>query len=142
MENGFMPNKELAEQLHKPIIRKFEKRKVQSSLRSGTTSEITPFSREYFFTPLWRTIKNSSRAGSGREDRADREKDKSNYTQFPPFPSKVRRDKWLAQIFRKDLTDRILEKTRIKTMLSASPSSVFSHKVHNIRFEKQIRILS
>ena len=29
MENGFMPNKELAEQLHKPIIRKFEKRKVQ-----------------------------------------------------------------------------------------------------------------
>ena len=29
MENGFMSNKELAEQLHKPIIRKFEKRNVQ-----------------------------------------------------------------------------------------------------------------
>ena len=27
-------------------------------------------------------------------------------------------------------------------MLSASPSSGFSHKVHNVRFEKQIRILS
>ena len=65
------------------------------------------FSRECFFTPLCRTIKNSSRAGSGREDRlekiitnwkrnknlkmlsfcvvfncsnrGDREKDKSNY---------------------------------------------------------------
>ena len=62
-----------------------------------------------FFTPLWRTIKNSGQAGSGQEDRlgkiikkrknknlkmqsfcavlncsnrADREKDKSNY-RFP-----------------------------------------------------------
>ena len=26
-----MPNKELAEELHKPIIRKFEKRKVHST---------------------------------------------------------------------------------------------------------------
>ena len=53
--------------------------------------------------------------------------------------SKVRREeKWLAQIFRKDLTDTKLERTRtrIKTMLSASPSSGFSHKV------KQKRILS
>ena len=72
-------------------------------------SQITPFSRECCFTPLWRTIKNSGQAGSGREDRlekiikerkrnnlkmpcfcgvfncsnrADREKDKSNY-RFP-----------------------------------------------------------
>ena len=67
MENGFMPNKELAEQLHKPIIRKFEKRKVQSSLRSDTTSEITPFSREYFFTPLWRTIKTAAEQEAGEK---------------------------------------------------------------------------
>ena len=33
-------------------------------------------------------------------------------------------------------------KTRIKIVLSASPSQVFPHKVYNIRFEKQIRILS
>ena len=40
--------------------------------------------------------------------------------------------------------DTKLERTkrRIKLMLSASPSSVFSHKVHKIRFEKQVRILS
>ena len=30
----------------------------------------------------------------------------------------------------------------MKMMLSTSPLLVFSHKVHNIRFEKQIRILS
>ena len=29
------------------------------------------------------------------------------------------------------------QKKRIKLMLSASLSSVFSHKVHNIRFENQ-----
>ena len=74
------------------------------------TSEITPFSRECFFTSLWRTIKNSGQAGSGQEDRlkkiikkrkrnknlklpsfcavfncsnrADKEKDESNY-RFP-----------------------------------------------------------
>ena len=34
--------------------------------------------------------------------------------------SKVRREKSLAQIFRKDLTERKLEKTRMKIMLSAS----------------------
>ena len=39
--------------------------------------------------------------------------------------SKVRREKWLVQIFRRDLTERQLERTRIKIMLSASPSSVF-----------------
>ena len=39
-------------------------------LRSDTASQITPLSREsFFFTPLWRTIKNSRRARSGREDR-------------------------------------------------------------------------
>ena len=56
--------------------------------------------------------------------------------------SKVRREKWLAQVFSKDLTERKLERARMKIMLSASPSSVFSHKVHNVRFEKQICILS
>ena len=84
-------------------------------------------------------------------NRADREKNKSNY-RFPSIVknngkeglklSKVRREKWLAQIFRKDLTERKLERTRMKIMLSASPSLFFSHKVDNIRFEKQIRILS
>ena len=69
----------------------------------------------------------------------------------------VRREKWLNQIFRKDLTERKLkneriimkiiwnnknERIRMKIMLSASPSSVFSHKVHSIRFEKQTCILS
>ena len=56
--------------------------------------------------------------------------------------TKVRKEKSLAQIFRKDLTERMLERTRIKIMLSASPSSVFSDKVQSIRFEKQKRILS
>ena len=32
-------------------------------------------------------------------------------------------------------------KTRINIMLSVSLSSVFPHKVHNIRFGKQIRVL-
>ena len=41
-----------------------------------------------------------------------------------------------AQIFREDLIERILERTRMKIILSASPSSVFSHKVYNVRFEK------
>ena len=40
-------------------------------------------------------------------------------------PSKVRRGKWLAQIFRKDLTERKLERTQMKIMLSASLSSFF-----------------
>ena len=54
---------------------------------------------------------------------ADIEKDKSNY-RFPSFVknnnkdglklSKVRRKKWLAQIFRKDLTERKLERTRTR----------------------------
>ena len=76
-------------------------------------------------------------------NRADREKDKSNY-HFPSIVknnrkeglklSKVRREKWLAQIFRKYLTERKLERTQMKIMLSTSPLLVFSHKAHNIRF--------
>ena len=40
-------------------------------LRSDTASQITPLSRECFFTPLRRTIKNSGRSGNGREDRLE-----------------------------------------------------------------------
>ena len=84
---------------------------------------------------------------------ADWQKDKSIH-RFPSIVKnndkeglnllKVRKEKWLAQIFKKYFTERKLGRawTRIKTMLSAFPSSVFSHKVHNIKFEKQIRILS
>ena len=73
---------------------------------------------------------------------ADREKDKSNY-RFSSIVknnnkeslklSKMRRGKWLAQIFRKDLTERKLERTRtrIKIMLSVSSSSVSLHKLTN-----------
>ena len=58
--------------------------------------------------------------------------------------SKVRRGKWLAQTFRKVLTEKKLvrKRSRIKIMISASISSIFSHRVHNIRFEKEIPILS
>ena len=69
-------------------------------------------------------------------NRADREKDKSNY-RFPSIVknngkrglklSKVKREKSLDQIFKKDLTERKLERT-MKIMLSASSLSVFSHK--------------
>ena len=48
----------------------------------------------------------------------------------------------LAQIFRKDLSQGKLEKTRIKLLLSASPSLFFSHRVQNIRFERQIHIVN
>ena len=75
-------------------------------------------------------------------NRADKEKDKS----CCHFPSIVKNNdkKGLKLSKVKDLTETELERTRtrIKIMLSASPSSVFSHKVHNIRFEKQIRILT
>ena len=78
-------------------------------------------------------------------NRADREKNKPNY-RFPSIVKnngkeglsllKVRREKLLlAQIFRKDLSERKVEETRMKIMLIASPSLFFSHKVHNIRFE-------
>ena len=46
--------------------------KIESILRSNTASQITPFSRECFFMPLWKTIKNSDRTGSGREDRLEK----------------------------------------------------------------------
>ena len=55
---------------------------------------------------------------SNCSNRADREKDKSNY-RFPSIVknngkeglklSNMRREKWLAQIFRKDLTERKLQ---------------------------------
>ena len=76
-------------------------------------------------------------------NRADREKCNFNYC-FPSIVknndkevlkfSKMRREEWSAQIFRKYLTEKKLERTRtrIKNFLSASPSSVFSHKVHSI----------
>ena len=74
---------------------------------------------------------------------ADRGKDKCNY-QFPLIVknnrkedlklSKVVKEKWSAQIFREDLTERKPERTQMKIMLSALPSLVFSHKAHNIRF--------
>ena len=70
-------------------------------------------------------------------NRADREKSKSN-DRFPSIVenngeeglklSKVRGEKWLAQIqiSRKDLTEKKLERTRMKIMLSATqnPHSV------------------
>ena len=66
---------------------------------------------------------------------ADTEKNKSNY-RFPSIVknnrkegltfSKVGREKSLAQIFRKDLTEKKLEKTRMKIMLFASPLLFFS----------------
>ena len=66
---------------------------------------------------------------------ADKDKDRSNY-RFPSIVknnskedlkrSKVRKEeKWLAQIFRKDLTGTERTITLIKIMLSVSPSSVF-----------------
>ena len=87
-------------------------------------------------------------------NRAEKEKDKTNY-RFPSIVKsngkeglkllKVRmEEKWLAQIFRKYWTGTKLERTRtrIKIMLSSSLSSVFLQKFRNIRFERQIRILS
>ena len=70
-------------------------------------------------------------------NRVDREKNKSNY-HFSSIVknngkeglklSKLRREKWLAEIFREDVTEKKLEKTRIKIMLSSFLSSVFTHK--------------
>ena len=79
------------------------------------------------------------------------EKNKSNYCFSSTVKNngkegltiwKVWRKKSLAQIFWKDLTERKLEKARMKITLSASPSLFLSHKAHNIKYEKQIRILS
>ena len=69
-------------------------------------------------------------------NRADREKNKSNYRFTSIIKnndkegltlSKVRREKSLAQFFRKCLTERKLEKARTKKILSASPSLFFFH---------------
>ena len=74
-------------------------------------------------------------------NRADREKCNFNYC-FPSIVKnndkevlkflKVRREEWLAQIFRKYLTEKKLERTRTRNVLSASPSSVLSHEVHSL----------
>ena len=74
-------------------------------------------------------------------NRADREQSKSNY-RFPSIVknngkgglklSTVKREKCFAQIFKKDLTKRKLEKIRMKILLSASPSLVFSHRDTNV----------
>ena len=76
---------------------------------------------------------------------ADTEKNKSNYRFLSIVEnngkeglkrSKVRRGKWLAQSFSEDLTKKKLERTRIKNNAFRLPFIGFSHKVHNIRFEK------
>ena len=58
--------------------------------------------------------------------------------------SKVRREKFIAQIFRRDLPTR--EKARKNKNENGAFClpfiAFFSHKVHNIRFKKQTRILS
>ena len=103
-----------------------------------------------FFTPLWRTIISSvKKTNKWKRNnlkmpsfwqyltvqiRLTERKTKCNY-HFSSIvkndrkdglkPSKVRRGKWLAQIFRKDLTERKLERTWMKIMLSASLSLVF-----------------
>ena len=67
-------------------------------------------------------------------NRADREKNKSNYRFTSIIKnndkegltlSKVRREMSLARFFRKFLTERKLEKARTKKILSASPSLFF-----------------
>ena len=103
-----------------------------------------------FFTPLWRTIISSvKKTNKWKRNnlkmpsfwqyltvqiRLTERKTKCNY-HFSSIvkndrkdglkPSKVRRGKWLAQIFRKDLTERKLERTWMKIMLSASLSLFF-----------------
>ena len=48
--------------------------------------------------------------------------------------SSVRREKSLVQVFRKDLTEKKLEKTRTKIMLSASLSLSLSHCFFHTKF--------
>ena len=55
--------------------------------------------------------------------------------------SKVRREKWLPQIFRKDLTERTRKKKNENNAFCL-PFTGFFTEIHNIRFAKQIRILS
>ena len=56
IKNEIISNKELAEEIHKPIIRKFEKRKVHSSFIDNIWSAdladmqlITKFTKEFRF---------------------------------------------------------------------------------------------
>ena len=72
-------------------------------------------------------------------NRADREKDKPIYRFISTVKNNIKED---LQILKKDLTVRKLERTKMKIMLSASSSSVFSLKAHYIRFVKEVRILS
>ena len=84
-------------------------------------------------------------------NRADREKNKSNY-HFPSIVknngkegwmlSKKRREKLLAQIFRKDLNERKTRKSNSESNVFCLSFMFFSHKAHNFRFERQIRDLS
>ena len=82
--------------------------------------------------------------------RVNREKDKTNlFTVFPKLlkimvmKGKVRREKWLAQVFMTYLTERKLKRTRTRIkMFSVSPSSAFAYRVLNTKLEKQARILS
>ena len=71
---------------------------------------------------------------------ADREKNKTNYC-FPSIIKNIGKEwkgeKSLAQIFRKDLTEIKLEKTRMKIMLFASsPSSFFFTKSSQYQIRK------
>ena len=86
-------------------------------------------------------------------NRAGKEKDKSNYCLPSIVKKKVAKKTWNFQKWEKKKSGQLKfsgfnwEKARknkkiIKIMLSASLSSVFSHQIHNIRFEKQIYILS
>ena len=75
-------------------------------------------------------------------NRAEKQKDKSNY-RFPSIVKNNDKEGLKPSKVINNLTEAELERTRtrMKMMLFASPSSVFSHKVHNIRFEKQMGIL-
>ena len=105
----------------------------------------------------WREVNNK---GKGKlesvSNLAEREKDKS-YCRIPSVVknngkegmkiSKLRREKLLAQICRKDLTEGKLEKNKNKNKKQQNNAFClaligFSHKIHNIRIENQILILS
>ena len=78
-------------------------------------------------------------------NRADREKNKTNYC-FPSIIknigkegltlSKVKREKSLAPTFRKDLTEIKLEKTRMKIISASSPSLFFFTKSSQYQIRK------
>ena len=76
-------------------------------------------------------------------NRADREKAKSNY-RFPSIVknngkeglklSKVRKEKWLPQILRKDLTERKLETKKEQELESKSCFLLPFHRFSHIKF--------